>query len=132
MCLPFVSIVGILSGIIGILILAIPPLWPQASRQARTERTLGEKRIAQFTKENYPKLKQEYLDYVAAGYPNTREQDRSLMSEEFFIRLGVIAALFNNPPRPSPVSRLTDKKLVILGTLLSILGLLLATSSPTC
>lgn len=123
-------IIGLLLAIIGILILDIPTLWPQVNRAARVKEKIKKKWIADFSQREEPRLSREYRDYVAKGYPNTREQDRSLMSEKYFIEQAAIVAFFNRRTVNEPSQRLTDKKVQVIGTIISVIGLLLTTIFP--
>lgn len=119
-----IAIIGLLLTIIGILILDIPTLWPQVTRVARADRKIKKKWIAGFSKRQTPRLRREYQDYVAKGYPNTKVEDRSIMSEKYFIDQAAIVAFFNRNARSRPSQRLTDKKVQVIGTIVSVIGVL--------
>ena len=67
-------------------VFAYPSLIPFQKRQDRLSKRFHGKKESEYSKENHDRLHEEYMDYVRKDYPNTQEKDRSVVTEEYFIK----------------------------------------------
>lgn len=117
----------------GIVILGYPLVVPQAKRQEKRNRKFRESKAKSYLTKNYPRLKDEYKMFVASGYPNTREQDRALLTEKYWMDHDAKIAVFNminGGELKYPLIWLNDVRCAIIGSLLQAIVVLLQMFFP--
>ena len=116
-----------------IVILAYIVVVPQAKRQEKRNIGFRKNEVSDSIKKNHHRLKQEYEKFVANGFPNTREQDRPLLTEQYFMALDARNALENmigGGDLRYPRIRLMDVRCVVIASALQAVVILLQTFLP--
>lgn len=116
---------------IGLVLFAYVGLVPQKARQEGANKKFKERKIEEFKNDNSAQLRADYTKFVADGYPNTRAEDRQILTEEHYADLKANAAVENMELKYLEI-RWTDARLIVIGTVLSAIVVLLQSLFPAC
>jgi hypothetical protein len=116
----------VVSGI-GIVVLAFVAL-PEVKRPKWARIIFKRIESAKYKKQNYSRLKQQYEDYKARNYPNTRIEEREKVTEASFIDLQArveIEHMLDAGTLKYPWRWLTDTRLIVLGAALEAVSIII-------
>ena len=122
------KILATVLSVVGISILAFVAVYPQKKRQDSCDRRFKGRKIAGYAIQNRPRLKQQYEDFVAKGYPYTRVEDRKKCTEESYVNLHAkseVENMFLDGRLKYPSMLLTDARLIVIGAILQGLSVLI-------
>jgi hypothetical protein len=134
-CVTAGSILYASLAIVGILLLTFVAVRPEHVRQEKADRKFKRRKIEEYKTEKAAQIGQEYREFVARGYPNTREQDRGLLTEDRFANLRATAEAENltlSGKLLYPRIRGTDVRYIVIGAILSSAVVLAQSLFPAC
>jgi len=116
-----ITITFVALSVVGILTLSYVGLRPQNVRQRKANQKYRDNQIAELAKTN--------------RNPNLKEQDRETYTEDFSVNSQArvdVDNMFNDGRVTYPQVALTDARLIVIGTILSVMGVFLQSLVPSC